>query len=80
MGKLWVVGKEEKYQDNILIIRSMKNSHAKSINCNMYTHTHKLHSHDLAMWVGVYKIQLKQHIEEGKKQSIHSILEKRLEC
>ena len=30
------------------------------------------------MWVGVYKVQLKQHIEEGKKQSIHSILEKRL--
>lgn len=74
MGKLWVVGKEENYQDNIVSIGSMKNSHAKSINCNVHTHTHKLHSHDVS--VGVYKIQLKQHLEEGKKQAIHSVLKR----
>lgn len=56
----------------------MKNSHAKSINCDMHTYTHNSTATICTCGWGVYKIQLKQHIEEKNKRSIHFILEKRL--
>lgn len=56
----------------------MKKSHAKSINCDMHWYTRNSTAAICTRGWGVYEVQLKQHIEEENKQSIHSILEKRL--
>lgn len=56
----------------------MKKSHAKSINCDTHWYTRNSTAAICTRGWGVYEVQLKQHIEEENKQSIHSILEKRL--